>query len=110
MKLISIAFLVAFLASCAVPVRPIAKIVPQPDGTAIFVADPENEPQLLGGLTGLIPSPYGELVGLAGAVLTAFFGAKAHSASRRAEEHKKDADEGWAKATETNKPKENTNG
>lgn len=70
-----IALLIAVLTACAIPVRPIAKIVPGKDGTAHFIADPAQEPQLgdavgiLGGLTGLLGGPWGKIIEIGAGLL-----------------------------------------
>lgn len=111
--LVAATVLIAMLTGCAVPVRPIAKLVPQPDGSAIFLPDPENEPQFSAAAVSFLPSPYGELLAGGLTLLTAGFGAHARSQSKRAAEHKADADEGWQKAIEAERrapppPKETT--
>ncbi len=60
-------FLVLWLASCALPVRPIARIVPDQDGSAHFERDAEREPQpgnFLGLVAQALPSPWRELATL----------------------------------------------
>lgn len=42
--------LCALLSGCAVPVRPVARLVPDADGGAHFEADPEREPHVPAGL------------------------------------------------------------
>lgn len=65
----------ALMAGCAVPVRPIAKLVPDANGGAHFEADPEREPQVgpaaLTGLTGLLSAcgPWGQLAAVVATAL-----------------------------------------
>lgn len=70
---LSLFVFVVLLASCAIPVRPIAFVEPVAgrDGVYHFTPDKDQEPQVGAGIMGLLstlgailPSPYRELVGM----------------------------------------------
>ena len=65
-----LAIVALLLSGCAVPVRPIAKLVPDVNGGAHFEADPEREPHVppavFTGVAGLLNAcgPWGQLAAL----------------------------------------------
>jgi hypothetical protein len=48
-------FALALLTSCAIPVRPIAKIATGSDGLQHYIPDPDQEPKVGGFIDGLLP-------------------------------------------------------
>lgn len=109
MKYLIVCIAVTLLTACALPVRPVAKLVPNADGSAHFIPDPDQEPKFaeivapgLGIVStlGLIGGPVG--LALAGLATTWARSAatRAVAERKRAEEFKEDANEGWAKAEE----------
>lgn len=76
---------------CALPVRPVAKIVTGPDGVPYFAPDPEHEPTI----GAYIPDGLPGILGAMGGVGTIAGGLLAWLKAREAARCRRDADEGW---------------
>jgi hypothetical protein len=85
-----------FLTGCAVPVRPVARIVPDADGVPHFVPDQAQEPHAPTGLLSVISGalsqlgPMGQLGGLALTAAGAAFAGHAHGKKKAIAKGKKD--------------------
>jgi outer membrane lipoprotein SlyB len=90
--LIAAAIALFCIASCAIPVRPVAKVVPDTDGSLHFVPDAKQEPHAPAGLMAAISAVLSQLgpMGQLGAIGVAALGGGAiHTHGRR--KGKKDA-------------------